>query len=245
MPPRNQADPAFALNPLLDRAKLARQFAVSGRLHIPDFLDADSADAFFQSLKARDDWHLIVNHEDKSFDLDRSAQASLSDEQRHALDQAIFAAARYGFQFKYEAIRVPDSEEERAASNDPLARFASFLSSPPVVDLCRAITGKAGIDFADAQATAYGPGHFLTAHDDEVAGKQRHAAYVFGLTPVWRVDWGGLLLFHGDDGHVDRAFTPSFNALNIFAVPQPHSVSMVAPFAPFRRYSVTGWLRGR
>jgi SM-20-related protein len=114
-----------------------------------------------------------------------------------------------------------------------------------VVDFLRVVTGKKGIDFADAQATAYGPGHFLTAHDDEVAGKQRHAAYVFNLTPVWRVDWGGLLLFHGADGHVSRGFTPSFNALNIFAVPQPHSVSMVAPFAANRRYSVTGWLRGR
>ena len=94
-------------------------------------------------------------------------------------------------------------------------------------------------------ATAYGPGHFLTAHDDEVAGKKRHAAYVYNLTPTWRIDWGGLLLFHGADGHVARGFTPSFNALNLFAVPQPHSVSMVAPFAANRRYSVTGWLRGR
>jgi len=78
-----------------------------------------------------------------------------------------------------------------------------------------------------------------------VAGKQRHAAYVYNLTPAWRADWGGLLLFHGDDGNVTRGLTPSFNALNIFAVPQPHSVSMVTPFAASRRYSVTGWLRGR
>jgi Rps23 Pro-64 3,4-dihydroxylase Tpa1-like proline 4-hydroxylase len=31
--------------------------------------------------------------------------------------------------------------------------------------------------------------------------------------------------------------------LNIFAVPQPHSVTIVAPFAAAARYSVTGWLR--
>jgi Rps23 Pro-64 3,4-dihydroxylase Tpa1-like proline 4-hydroxylase len=129
--------------------------------------------------------------------------------------------------------------------DDPLVQFASFMSSPDVVALLRRITDKPAIAFADAQATAYGPGHFLTAHDDEIAGKERHAAYVFNLTPVWRVDWGGLLLFHGVDGHIDRGFAPSFNALNIFAVPQPHSVSMVAPYAANRRYSITGWLRGR
>ena len=235
----------FLMNPSLDAKALAGRFKADGKLHIPDFLEAGCAKSFFQSLRGRDDWALIVNQDDNSFDLDRKAQAALSDEQRQALDQAVYAGARYGFQYRYEAIRVPDAEKDRRKLDDPLARFASFLSSAPVVGFLRAVTSKKGIDFADAQATAYGPGHFLTAHDDEVAGKQRHAAYVFNLTPTWRVDWGGLLLFHGADGHVTRGFTPSFNALNIFAVPQPHSVSMVAPFAANRRYSVTGWLRGR
>lgn len=239
------AGPDFLMNPSLDATALAARFQADGRLHISEFLEAGCAEQFFQSLRGRDDWTLIVNQEDKSFDLDRKAQAALSDEQRQALDQAVNAGARYGFQYRYEAIRVPDAEKDRRKLDDPLARFASFLSSPPVVGFLRAVTGKTGIDFADAQATAYGPGHFLTAHDDEVAGKQRHAAYVFNLTPAWRVDWGGLLLFHGADGHVTRGFTPSFNALNLFAVPQPHSVSLVAPFAANRRYSVTGWLRGR
>ena len=237
--------PDFLMNPSLDAKALAKRFKADGKLHIPDFLEAGCAELFFQSLRGRDDWALIVNQDAHSFDLDRKAQAALSDEQRQALDQAVYAGARYGFQFRYEAIRVPDDEADRRKLDDPLTHFASFLSSPSVVGFLRAVTGKKGIDFADAQATAYGPGHFLTAHDDEVAGKQRQAAYVFNLTPVWRVDWGGLLLFHGADGHVTRGFTPSFNALNIFAVPQPHSVSMVAPFASNRRYSVTGWLRGR
>jgi SM-20-related protein len=239
------AAPDFLLNPALDAEDLAARFAADRRLHIPDFLAVGSAERLLASLRERHDWALIVNQDDKSFDLDRKAQAALSDDQRRALDQAVHAGARYGFQFLYEAIRVPDGEEERRRLDDPLARFALFLSSPPVVDFLRQVTGKAAIAFADAQATAYGPGHFLTAHDDEVAGKRRHAAYVFNLTPTWRVDWGGLLLFHGPDGHVERGFTPSFNALNIFAVPQPHSVSLVAPFAANRRYSVTGWLRGR
>jgi len=240
------AAPDFVMNPSLDAKALVKRFKADGKLHIPDFLEAGCAESFFQSLRGRDDWALIVNQDANSFDLDRKAQAALSDEQRRALDQAVYAGARYGFQYRYEAIRVPDDEQDRRKlDDDPLVRFASFLSSPPMVGFLRAVTGKKGIDLADAQATAYGPGHFLTAHDDEVVGKQRHAAYVFNLTPVWRVDWGGLLLFHGADGHVTRGFTPSFNALNLFAVPQPHSVSMVAPFAANRRYSVTGWLRGR
>jgi SM-20-related protein len=36
---------------------------------------------------------------------------------------------------------------------------------------------------------------------------------------------------------------PSFNTLDLFAVPQRHSVSIVTPSAQHRRYAVTGWLR--
>jgi Rps23 Pro-64 3,4-dihydroxylase Tpa1-like proline 4-hydroxylase len=124
-----------------------------------------------------------------------------------------------------------------------LAELARFLSSGEAIDFLRAVTGRADIRFADAQATAYGPRHFLTAHDDDVAGKNRAAAYVLNLTPEWRIDWGGLLLFHGADGVVEEGWPPSFNTLNLFAVPQPHSVSYVTPFVPNRRYAVTGWLR--
>lgn len=63
------------------------------------------------------------------------------------------------------------------------------------------------------------------------------------LSPDWRPDWGGLLMFEGADSHIEQGFVPSFNALNLFAVPARHFVSYVAPFAPRRRYSVTGWLR--
>lgn len=214
-------------------------------MQIPDFLHPDAAEHLHRSLKSRSDWRLVLNQGEKSFDLDRTQQAALSDEQREQLQRAVHAEARYGFQFLFENIRVPDDEEARARLDDPLHAFASFLSSGEVRAFLRKITGAAAIDFADAQATAYSPGHFLTAHDDEVPGKHRHAAYVFNLNPVWRTDWGGLLLFHGSDGNVDGGFTPSFNVLNLFAVPQAHSVSIVAPFAASRRYSVTGWLRSR
>lgn len=235
--------PDYRLNPALDEERLRRRFCEARRVHVPDFLVEEDARRLFAFLRSSGCWRLVTNQGDKLFELDRKMQAELSPQAKTALEQAVHRAARYEFQFLYEAIRVPDEEAQRAAAADELCRFASFLSSPETVALLRRITGEAAIEFADAQATAYGLGHFLTAHDDAVAGKQRHAAYVLNLTPKWRADWGGLLMFHRDDGHVDEALVPTFNALNLFAVPQPHSVSIVAPFAAFRRYSVTGWLR--
>lgn len=232
----------FRLSDKLDWDALARAYAECRRLHVPKFLHPADAALLHGSLRHRTDWRLVVNAGERNVDLDRAAQAALTPDQRRQLEQAVHAEARYGFQYLYESIRVPDAAAERTG-DDPLVAFARFLSSDPVRQFLRHITAAPGIDFADAQATAYGPGHFLTAHDDEVAGKNRHAAYVFNLTPRWRVDWGGLLLFEGADGQVERGFMPSFNALNLFSVPQPHSVSMVAPFAANRRYSITGWLR--
>ncbi|HZF96402.1 MAG TPA: 2OG-Fe(II) oxygenase family protein [Allosphingosinicella sp.] len=239
------ADVGYRLNPALDQDALARRFADAGRLNIADFLAPEGAARLHALLRASREWRLVVNQGDKVFELDRTAQAALDQAAKASLESAVHAAARYDFQYMFESIRVPDEEEERRARGDALAEFAGFLSSPPVVGLLRRITGREGIDFADAQATAYGLGHFLSAHDDAIEGKNRHAAYVFSLTPAWRPEWGGLLLFHGEDGHIAEAYVPRFNSLTLFAVPQAHSVSMVAPFAAARRYSVTGWLRGR
>lgn len=239
------AESRYRLNPALDVAGLALRFRAEGRLHIENFLAPAGAIRLHRFLKGSRDWRLIINQGEKLFELDRAAQASLSSEARVALDRAVHAAARYDFQYMYESIRVPDDEKERRERGDALNAFASFLSSPKVISVLREIIGSQAVDFADAQATAYGLGHFLSVHDDDVPGKNRHAAYVFGLTEAWRIDWGGLLMFHRSDGHVEEAFAPTFNTLNLFAVPQPHSVSMVAPFAAARRYSVTGWLRSR
>ena len=109
--------------------------------------------------------------------------------------------------------------------------------------LLRRIIGDDSIARVDGQATRYLGGHFLTAHDDNVTGKNRVAAYVLSLTPAWRTEWGGLLQFHDNAGDVSGAFAPCFNALHLFRVPQLHSVTYVTPFAGAPRYSVTGWLR--
>mgnify|MGYP003473067562 CR=1 FL=1 len=74
----------------------------------------------------------------------------------------------------------------RAAEPGLLARFGDFLDSAPFLDLARRLTGRPDISFADVQATCYREGHFLTTHDDLVAGKNRVAAYVFSFTPRWR-----------------------------------------------------------
>jgi Rps23 Pro-64 3,4-dihydroxylase Tpa1-like proline 4-hydroxylase len=132
------------------------------------------------------------------------------------------------------------------AENSPRFRvfeFFEFLNSEPVLQFVRRLTGLDQIRWADGQATWYKPGHFLKAHTDEDPSTGRVAAYVMNLSPVWERDWGGLLQFFDSNDNVEEAFRPSFNTLNIFTIPQLHSVSMVSTYVNAERLAVTGWFR--
>jgi Rps23 Pro-64 3,4-dihydroxylase Tpa1-like proline 4-hydroxylase len=233
----------FALHPSIDPEQLAVRFARDRRVQITPFLAEADAERLATQLAMRADWRRVLNSESKVFEFAASELDALTPAQLKRLDDAVHAAARDGFQYRYDSIRVPDSAAKRAASGDPVAAFATFLSDRPVLALLEKIAGTTGLGFADAQATRYGAGDFLTAHDDDVPGKGRYAAYVFSLTQGWRAEWGGLLLFHGGTGGIAEGYVPGFNTLSLFAVPQSHSVSIVAPFAGGPRVSITGWLR--
>lgn len=234
----------FALNPQLDPDALHAAYRRDGRVRIAGLLAGDGAGRLRAALEARDDWRQLLNSGERLYELDRATRAAMPEPHRRALDTAVAEGARHGFQFRYESIRVPDEQAARRASVDLLARFAQWLSEPVALDFLRRVVGAADVRFADAQATAYAPGDFLTAHDDAVAGKDRRAAYVLSLNPQWRAEWGGLLLFHRPDGTVE-GLVPAFNTLDLLAVPQPHSVSFVTPAAIGRRLSITGWLRAQ
>jgi Rps23 Pro-64 3,4-dihydroxylase Tpa1-like proline 4-hydroxylase len=226
-----------------EQAALADAYARDGIVRIPGALSDELADSLHDQLRERSDWVQVFNSGEKLFELSRAMRRDLPAEKQAELDQAIYAAARTGFQYRYETIRVPDSRAEREASPDPLFHVAQSLSTEPVLGILRRITGAADINYADAQGTAYSPGDFLTGHDDSFEGKNRRAAYVLSLTPVWRVEWGGLLVMHGEGDAPARAWMPGMNMLTIFQVGQMHSVSEVTRAAAYRRYSVTGWLR--
>jgi len=234
----------FAINPALDPTRYAPQFAGRGRLHLPDFLVPPAAERLHQYLAQSAEWSLVLH--------DGTNVREATPEQRRHADEVweremaafAYARAREGFEFLYEHRSVSDDPHARAADPSPVARFVDFLNSPAFLEFARRLTGQPDIVRADAQATRYRPGDFLTQHDDfdKTGRKLRRAAYVFNLTPRWEPDWGGQLQFIGPDGHVTEAWVPRFNALNVFAVPQPHAVSIVAPFAVGARYSITGWL---
>ena len=241
--PRRPALTELRLNPNLDLASAARNFRANRRVRVLDLLEEDSAMALHNWLDDQEAWWHLINTPDGVLEMDRRTRARMGAKRRAALDDVVFAGARGGFQYRYEGLRVPDDPNRLRTDNDPLTAFARLMGSESMLDLLRDITGQTAISFTDGHATAYGPGDFLTGHDDDVPGKNRLAAYVFGLTRVWRPEWGGILMFHEAEQGMITGHVPRFNTLDLFAVPQRHSVSIVTPSAPVRRFAVTGWLR--
>ena len=231
------------LKPRNDIAALKRLYEQRRRVRIFDLLEHDCAARLHAYLKQQDEWWHLIHTANGVLELDRRTRSKMGVRRRAALEAAVIEGARTGFQYRYEGLRVPDDPNQLLVNDDPLTAFACLMSGEPMLNMLRQITGQADIGFSDGQATAYGPGDFLTGHDDNVEGKDRLAAYVFGLTRIWRPEWGGILMFHETKDAVVTGHVPQFNTLDLFAVPQRHSVSMVTPSAPERRYAVTGWLR--
>ena len=229
------------LSPALDVAALRMAFEARRRLHIPGVLDPDSAGAVVAAMEAFDEWKVSVSAGGEFFELPLRGRVAAEPGKQGWIDGARVDGAEPRMQYIFDTRRLDMEPED--APRDAVSEVPEFLNGPDFLAFVRGVTGDGRIDFADAQATRYRPGHVLTGHDDAAEGKNRLYAYVLNLTRDWRADWGGVLAFEGADGHIEEGFAPAFNALNIFAVPMRHAVTQVASFAPRDRLSITGWLR--
>lgn len=224
------------------RRSIPDRLARTGRAQVVDLLRPDYADHLAASA-AEAPFNTVTRRGDGHVDLPAAWLASLEPTQKQALGERVQASATDAFQYLYDNHPIYDLDQ--AGQAEPVwSELIAFLNGEAFLSLMRAVTGEPRIALADAQLTRFRPAHFLNQHDDSADGKQRYFAYVLGLTPGWRIDWGGLLAFHGDDGNVAEAFTPRFNTLSLLKVPAPHSVTQVALSAGADRLSVTGWLRG-
>jgi SM-20-related protein len=232
------------INPALDAGKLAGHFKRErGRLQIRDFLAAEAAEWTYEQLAGHTPWGLAYNVGGRVEELSHERLIRLPAEQLHQLAGGAIERAKTQYQFLYHYYPMT-AEYFNTPSQVPILRFYEFLNRPETLDHLRRLTGRPDVKWADAQATLFARGHFLKSHSDlEPHSNRRATAYVFNFTKLWERDWGGYLQFYNDRHDIELAWRPIFNALNIFSVPQDHSVGMVTPFSGGRRLAITGWLR--
>ncbi|WP_052134316.1 2OG-Fe(II) oxygenase [Sphingomonas sp. 37zxx] len=238
----------LALNPDLDRAALAAQFARDGRLQIRDVLQPAAARELRAILARGTEWGLAWQAGAEGPRAARAAAfAAMPAAERTQIGQSVSqSAARGDYAFTYARYPILDAYLERWHPDSPHEILFEHINDQPFLNLVRDVTGMAELVKADAQATLFGPTHFLAQHADSHVGEGWRIAYVLSLAADdWNPDWGGYLNFYDDDGDIVAGYRPRFNALSLFAVPRLHAVSYVAPFAPVGRFSITGWFRDR
>ena len=233
----------IALNPALNVTALKAAFADKGRLHVPTILTPEAAGAVADCLEAEARWNTTVAAGGEFFELPLDGVKAAESGKQSWLDGARVDGESPVTQYIFDNRRLDVRAGHEGDERDAADAVFDFMNTPPFLDLIRAITGDERVDFVDGQASRYRPGHVLTAHNDVSAGMNRLYGYVLNFTRDWRADWGGNLLFYGQDGHIEHGWVPAFNALNLFVVPTRHAVTEVARFAPCHRLSIVGWVR--
>ena len=214
-----------------------------GRVQIPGFLQEPSALRLHQCLREEVPWETAQRSDAVLADgQDRSPPPG------SAADEVALAAtclrAREGFEFYFDRYRMIDARRDGTDPQLVLHAVVDFLNSPQFLNFARQLTGDPAIRMVSAIGVRYRAGHFLRAHNDLANDEDRAFAYVINLSRQWSPDWGGLLHFlDPEQRRVVDTFTPLWNSLSLFRVPQPHVVSLVAPWAGSARYSITGWFR--
>lgn len=236
----------FALNPALDRAAIRAALAENRFVQVENFLEPGAAEALWQVLQSATPFGLAWTGDGQpgSQHVRPEQLRQMSPQQKAAMGSAAANAAAAGrFGFLYGQYPIVDSYVNNWHPGHPLHGLLEELNAPPVMDFARQVSGHADLIKADAQATVYAAGHFLTDHNDLVEKEGRRLAYVLNLTKAWKPDWGGYLNFIDINGNIAAGFMPRFNTMNLFQVPIRHNVSQVAPFAPMGRFAITGWFR--
>jgi len=234
---------SFALNPALDRDRLRRQLTEQRRVHIRNVLREADADRLLACLETDTPWSLTWYDEQGAGIIEAQNLDKVPPAEMNALQGRIYRQAMQGFGYVYSLFHQSESTRTEGAVPAVLAEFFEFLRSQDMLEFIRELLADASPNRVDAQATRYGPGNFLGYHNDQQHGAARKCAYVFNLTRTWRPDWNGYLQFFDESGNSPVAWRPDFNTLNLFLVPQPHTVTCIPPFAAAYRYAISGWYR--
>ncbi len=227
------------LAPRADLAELQAEYRQQGRVRVPQLL----AEPLLQRLRERvlswPEWARVTRLAGEHRTFDAAAMDQMDAATRAAFDAHVAAEARRGFQYLFDRYALIDRGDAGQLADPVLLQAYQALRSESLLELVRQISGDAALDRVDGQLTRYRPGHFLSAHDD--SAPSRRVAYSLSLSAGWQPEQGGQLQFLDATGEPVCNWSPTLNALSLFAVPQAHHVLPVAFDAPASRFAITGW----
>ncbi|MEM1150912.1 MAG: 2OG-Fe(II) oxygenase family protein [Pseudomonadota bacterium] len=235
------------LNPDIDGgfdiSAAAGVFRTHGHVRLAGILKHERAVDLANAAAAIENWTLSYGAKEGVGRIDPRQIQTWPDDKRAAFTQTLATSAREGAGFAYFS-RSMTGDDGQGPLPPAITAMTNDLMNPDILTFLNTLTGLADVTNVDAQLSQFRQGHYLTRHTDSPRGQNRKLAFVWGLTPNWHPDWGGLLQFYEIDGTPKLAFAPGFNTLDVFSVEKVHAVTYVAPFAGGARHAVSGWYLG-
>ena len=229
------------LNKDINPEEFASTLQEKGRVQIKNIFSDKTADHLYNLIKQNKTWYLAYNEGDQYYESILQEFEKMPAHLKQQFMNNIYRRARTSFQYLFQQYYITQAVEKGEEKGHPLHVMHDFVNADPFMSFMKKLTGEDNIRFIESFVSSYGPGHFLTDHDDTHDKNDRVVAYTIGMTKNWKKDWGGHLAFFDDDGNIKQALMPSFNTLSVFLIPQPHAVQFVAPFAQMNRVSFLGW----
>jgi hypothetical protein len=109
------------LNPELDRRALRQAFDRDGRLHVPQVLEASSAQRLHDALAASRDWVFVFNRGNRHFEVTPKNFAAMPNEAKIQMQRDILETARDGFQLAYDVVNV-SKKTDTVLTDDPVLK---------------------------------------------------------------------------------------------------------------------------
>ncbi len=235
---------AMRLNPALALSPYAKLYKERGIVQIPDIFEPVAANALVEMLAKETPWRLTFTDErDEAVHYARAEIDAMGKDAFQAKARGVMERARKNIGYLFYSYPMVEAYLNGWNPGHPIHQMTEFINGPEFLGLGRTILGQPAVNKAEALATLYAPGHFLTRHLDHGDKGERRAAYVIGLSKDWQPDWGGLLLFLNPKNDVAEGFLPRFNVITIFDTKFIHTVTQVSTFAGAGRYSIAGWFR--
>ena len=232
------------LNPELDLTALGAEWQARRKMQVRNIFDEATAKRIERLMLNETPWGMCFNQGERIATLRDTDIKGLTQEQWGQIGDMVAEGAARGYQYIYDVYMIVPDYFDASRPWSPWFALLEYFNSPAFLDFARELTGDDKIVWADANPSRFQPGHFLMRHWDDAPGKDRRIAFVLNFTAQWGGDWGGYLQFYDADANIELAYKPAFNVMNLFAIPQDHSVGMVAPFAQAPRLSIAGWFRG-
>lgn len=230
------------VNPYLDIVKARRDYRDFKWSRLADVLLASIAERVIHELVKKVEFENCFMVADNEVGMSDTHLAALPEEQRAKLITQVYESASLGKGYLYACKNI-DCEYQ---SNEPtmLVNVFNWLNSNDTLELVSDITGCGELQFASCNAVRFSKGHFITNGAQCFDTEKGKVGFVIDLTPDWNSNWGGLLHLNSVYEGSGVTFTPMFNNMVLFESSYDVSVTYLANFIKYNKFSLMGCFSG-